>query len=399
MTKPSAQPPDSATASEALPSASAPGGQAAAGQAMAAVPFAWPFVMACSMGHATAAMLKWYGGILAGATEAAAEPPPAPDWATPNRVTLELPAMRLRDFSSGDGGPAALICAPYALHGASIADFAPGHSIAAALRSAVPRVFLTEWRSAEPAMRYFSIDSYLADLAIAVEEIGPPVDLVGLCQGGWLALVFAARFPNKVRRLVLAGAPVDVRAAESALMRTVDELPFSAFENLVRLGEGRVLGQYALKLWGSESAAKEPESVLQLPHAESAERLDELKRRFERWYAWTVDLPGTYYLEVVQWLFKDNEIAAGRFIALGRRIDLRTLRVPLYLLAAEDDEVIAPEQLFAAMRLVSTPKEHIETRTVTCGHLGLFMGAQTIAGPWREIARWLASDLDMALAS
>jgi pimeloyl-ACP methyl ester carboxylesterase len=52
-----------------------------------------------------------------------------------------------------------------------------------------------------------TIDSYLSDLNVAVDDIGPPVDLIGLCQGGWLSLVYAARFAGKVRRLVLAGAP------------------------------------------------------------------------------------------------------------------------------------------------------------------------------------------------
>jgi pimeloyl-ACP methyl ester carboxylesterase len=48
-----------------------------------------------------------------------------------------------------------------------------------------------------PGDTLLSIDSYLADLNIAVDELGPPVDLIGLCQGGWLALVYAARFPKK----------------------------------------------------------------------------------------------------------------------------------------------------------------------------------------------------------
>ena len=51
-----------------------------------------------------------------------------------------------------------------------------------------------------------------------------------------MALVYAARFPEKVRRLVLAGAPVDVRAARSQLMRAVDELP---------LGHSRFLCNWA----------------------------------------------------------------------------------------------------------------------------------------------------------
>src|SRR6516225_5281186 len=129
-------------------------------------------------------------------------------WASQNKISLELGTMCLRDFSTRNEGRATLICAPYALHGATIADFATGHSVVERLaQCGLSRLFVTEWQSATPDMRYFTIDNYLADLNVAVDEIGPPVDLIGLCQGGWLALVYAARFPNKVRRLVLVGSP------------------------------------------------------------------------------------------------------------------------------------------------------------------------------------------------
>src|SRR5258708_37959084 len=49
-------------------------------------------------------------------------------WTTSNTVALELASMRLRNFSTETGGPAALICAPYALHRAPISDFSPGHN-------------------------------------------------------------------------------------------------------------------------------------------------------------------------------------------------------------------------------------------------------------------------------
>src|SRR5262249_58186098 len=99
----------------------------------------------------------------------------------------------------------------YALHRALVADCAPGHSIVATLRSSgLERLYVADWRSAAPDMRFLSIDSYLAELNVAIDQIGPPVDLVGLCQGGWLSLLYAARFPEKVRRLVLVGAPVDL---------------------------------------------------------------------------------------------------------------------------------------------------------------------------------------------
>jgi pimeloyl-ACP methyl ester carboxylesterase len=126
--------------------------------------------------------------------------------------------VRLRDFSAAHDGIASLICAPYALHGSTIADFAAGHSLVAALRDAgLKRIFATDWRSAGPDMRFFSIDTYLADLNVLVDELGGKVDLIGLCQGGWLALIYAARFPAKVRKLVLAG-PAGAQAQHGNLM-------------------------------------------------------------------------------------------------------------------------------------------------------------------------------------
>src|SRR3974377_1885739 len=47
-------------------------------------------------------------------------------WASQNTISLELGTMCLRDFSTRSEGRARLICAPYALHGAAIADFPPG---------------------------------------------------------------------------------------------------------------------------------------------------------------------------------------------------------------------------------------------------------------------------------
>jgi poly(3-hydroxyalkanoate) synthetase len=310
-----------------------------------------------------------------------------PAWATPHRVRLELGTMQLRDFSTGAGGIATLICAPFALHGATIADFARGHSVVEALHEGgVGRIDVTDWRSAGPQMRFLSIDNYLADLNVAVDELGPPVDLVGLCQGGWMALTFAARFPSKVRRLVLAGAPVDIAAGQSNLSRMTLQVPLAAFEEFVASQDGRVLGERVLQIWGTALIADDAGRVLQLPPGDDSPRVQDMRARFDEWYDLTVDLPGAYYLQVVSWLFKENRLATGKFVALGRRIDLSAVRHPIFLLGAAADEIVAPEQLIAKANRVGTPRQHIEAATEPCGHLSLFLGAETMKRGWPRIA-------------
>jgi poly(3-hydroxybutyrate) depolymerase len=355
------------------------------------MPFLWPALAAASASAMVSAFAKELEHLTAEHTSNSTVR--EPKWTTPNRIALELPSMRLREFSADGDGPATLICAPLALHDATLTDFAPEHSLVAALQMAGLRnVFVTDWRSASPEMRFFSIDSYLADLNIVVDELGGRANLVGLCQGGWMALVYAARYPRKIHRLVLAGAPVDINAGESDLSRVAHSVPTSAFKRLVELGGGCVRGPHLLSVW--EHPPVEPEAIhglLQIPDDIASPRSSRLITLFREWYARPIDLPGTYYLQVVQWLFKDNQLATGRFAALGRTIDLSRVRCPIFLLAAHDDETVAPEQLLATRHLVGSKGRQIRKEIVACTHLGLFMGATTLLHTWPKIARWLAA--------
>ncbi|WFU68567.1 alpha/beta fold hydrolase [Bradyrhizobium sp. CB2312] len=317
-------------------------------------------------------------------------------WTTPNSVALELATMRLRDCSRTRSGQPALVCAPYALHRALIADFAPGHSVVQSLQSGgIDRVYLTDWRSATPDMRYLSIDSYLSDLNLAIDEIGAPVDLIGLCQGGWLSLLYAARFPTKVRRLVLAGAPVDL-AIDSELSRLARNAPELVYEHLVARGGGNVSGEEMLLFWSKAPSREDIAAALQKDLTD--EEGGALLARFAHWNSETLNLPGRYYLEIVNWIFRENRIAAGSFTALGRAVDLKNVRAPLFLLAGLDDDVVPASQALATANLVGTPPAFIAAASEPSDHLGLFMGARTHAHAWPRIAEWLLDDLSGVLA-
>jgi poly(3-hydroxyalkanoate) synthetase len=346
-----------------------------------------------AMKFATDAMFWWLDQ--GGAHEVPADQPELP-WTTPNSIALELPTMRLRDFSRGENGQPVLICGPYALHSTLIADFAPGHSIVERLQqSGLDRIYLTDWRSASPDMRYLAIDQYLADLNVVVDEIGAPVDLIGLCQGGWLSLVYAARFPEKVRRLVLAGAPVDL-SVDSGLARLVGSAPQAAFAGIVESGGGIVKGAHILRFW---NRASDTETVLQRTLSPENSADQELQARFLHWHDETVDLPGTYYLQVVHWIFRENRIAKGIFTALGRVVRPGDVKIPVFVLAGSDDEIVPAAQALATASRLGTPARLIERAIVPSSHLGLFLGGQTLATTWPRIAGWLQAEVAVPVAA
>jgi poly(3-hydroxyalkanoate) synthetase len=348
--------------------------------------FFWPALAAVSAGEAASSMAGYFLGFDADADYIGQEP----ERATPSRIALELRTVRLRDFTLAESGVPTLLCAPLALHGGAVADLATGHSLVAALRDGgIKRLFMVDWCSASADMRFLGIDDYLADLNVLVDEVGGLVDLVGLCQGGWLSLVYAGRFPRKVRKLVMAGTPIDIAARQSELSAVAAATPLNIFQGLVGLGDGRVIGRNVAKYWGNTVDASHIRRSLQTPAPDGSAEYARLEAVFKTWNSWTIDIPGNYYLEVIEKLYKRNELASGNFVALGQKIDLSRIGLPIYLLSGSADAVVAPEQLLAVERLVGTPPEHLRHDVAPCDHLGLFMGKETLEEYWPRIVNWL----------
>ncbi len=317
-----------------------------------------------------------------------------PRLATANRVMLDLRTMHFRDYSApGATGVPTIVDAPYAGHSAMIADYHQGQSlIETLLANGIGRVFLTDWKSATEDMKDLEIDQYLAEINVCVDDLGGRVNLVGLCQGGWMSAMYAARFPGKVASLVLAGSPIDADAGNGPVKRMAHAYPTAFYEELVAMGGGLMRGETMLRGWKS----MHPEQNYIGFHIDLYEHIDDpayLKKEetFESWYENPIDLPGRWYLQAIVQLFKENRLAKGAFVGLGQRLNLRDVTCPAYLLAGEADDVTTAEQVFNAERLLGTPKDKIAKKLVPGGHIGLFMGARNLQEAWPEIARWIAT--------
>jgi len=362
------------------------------------VPWFWPMAAAIEMEQEGLELFANNMRFIAEAEKI--EAPPLPEWATHNRVALDLDTMRLRDFTGSDpdgsdpaGRTPVLIDAPYAGHSSTIADFAAGQSLVRTLlANGLPHVLATDWKGATPAMRGYGIDTYLRDIDRAVDAIGGRVHLVGLCQGGWMSAMYACLHPGKVASLVLAGAPIDTDAGDGPIKKIAHELPFSFYEEMVAAGGGRMLGQFMLAGWKDMHPGEQffGKFIDLYEHIEDHAYIARTEQ-FERWYENPIDLPGTFYLQAIKLLFKENRFAKGEFVALGQPLSLKAVTCPLYLLAGEADDITPREQLFAAERLVGTSPATIRKKLAPGGHIGLFMGQRTLAKAWPEIARWIAA--------
>ncbi|MCL5101233.1 MAG: alpha/beta fold hydrolase [Candidatus Parvarchaeota archaeon] len=317
---------------------------------------------------------------------------PAPKWTTANKIIKNLKTLLLREFTSSETGIPTLIVAPYAGHSSVIVDFKENQSLVEALiKGGAGRVSAIDWKSATSDMKDLTIDNYLSDLNQAVNALGGKVNLVGICQGGWLSAMYAARFKNKVNSLVLAGAPIDTSAGEGAIKFYARNYPIEFFEGMVALGGGLMPGDFVLAGFKSLHAYQSyiGKFVDLYKNINDPAYLEKFET-FERWYEYTLNLPGKWYLQVITELFKENKFFNGRFVGLGKRLKLCDINCPVYLLAGESDDITPVKQVFNAEKYLGS--RNIVKNTVAGGHIGLFMGSKTIKETWPEITKWIMAN-------
>ena len=327
-----------------------------------------------------------------------------PRWAHPAPVIRQWPLARLRDYSSGGTAenPASrdqvptLVLPPQAGHDSCIVDFAPGQSQLLTLREAgLHRLFCLDWVGATEDTADCSIEDYLALLADTVELLGGRLNLVGDCQGGWLAVIYAALHPEQVNTLTIAGAPVDCHAGGSAIRDWTGLLglagrlggpgPLAPYEAMVALGGGVQRG--ANQLLGFkllEPAAEWQRELALLGHIRDPEYVAR-HVEFTNWFEWVQDVPGAFYLWIVEHLFQNNELAEGTLTISGQRVDLGRIDCPLFLIAGRTDHITPAEQVWALAERVATPAGAVHRELVDAGHLGLFMGRVPLREHWAPI--------------
>ena len=314
-----------------------------------------------------------------------------PEWSSPNTVVVDLPLARLRDFTPPEHARTevvpTLVLPPQAGHSSTIVDFSPAQSQLGAIRGAgLVRVFSMDWKGATQATKNASIQDYLAVLETAIEHIGGRVNLIGDCQGGWLAVIYAALHPEQVNTLTIAGAPIDYHCGEPLLHDWVKGLsPHGGIEfyrKVVAAGGGVLKGKYMLGGFQSLKPDQEIARQVQLLANVRDPRHVERYRAFETWFQYTQDIPGAFYLWIVEHLFANNELVRGELVIGGRRVDLAAIDAPLFLLGGAADHITPPDQVFALADHASTPPEQVVRRSTTGGHLGLFMGHEALSEHW-----------------
>ncbi|MDT8272779.1 MAG: alpha/beta fold hydrolase [Desulfomonilia bacterium] len=310
-----------------------------------------------------------------------------PEWFSSNTILYEDKAIVLRKFDTGRTGVPLLIVPPQAGHHSSIADYDQDQSLVqTCLERSESPVYAIEWKPSTPSRRDESIDDLVRQLKICVNEVGRPVFLVGLCQGGWLCAIYTALYPKDVLALTLAAAPIDFTAGGGKVQEVVQKMPFNFYRTLVALGGGTIPGEYMLMGWKIlNSYERFCSDYLNLWINVRDEGFVNRVKKFQTWYEYTQNISGKWYLQAVRKLFMRNQLIKGELMVLGKPVDLGVIDCPVAMLAGEKDDITLVPQLFNLRDHISTADEDMFQVVIPqAGHISVFMGRNSLKHSWPE---------------
>jgi polyhydroxyalkanoate depolymerase len=271
-------------------------------------------------------------------------------------------------------------------------------------------VYLTDWHNARDVPLHlgeFGLDAFVGLLVDVVAELGPDVHVMAVCQPCVPALAAVAVLAERgiePRSLTLVAGPIDGRVAPTTVNALATSHPLEWFEQrLISVvpmrfaGRGRRVYPGFLQLGGFLAMNPHRHLRSQLDRfghltAGDDERAAAIGRFYEEYLA-VMDLPGAFYLETVQRVFQEFELARGEMTFQGKVVDPGVIRrTPLLTVEAERDDMCAPGQTAAAHDLCSGLPDHFHDHHLQAGvgHYGVFSGRRWEREIYPRVSRFIA---------
>lgn len=272
-----------------------------------------------------------------------------------------------------------------------ILDLVPGQSMVEFLLRQGYDVYMIEWGRPRQEHKGLTLEDHVLDrlpecVAQVLAHSGEKeLSIIGYCVGGLLALLYAALHAQApLKNLVCMAAPVDAeglvalkawmgeRFDEESLLAQYGNVPADWVQNALR----------ALRPLGKLAGAMNLLNNVDKPDVVTS------NLRMGKWETDNIAFPGATFRQIVRDFLRGNRLVRGGWVIGGRKVNAKSIRMPLLHLLAQDDHITPYASSHPLMAIVgSRDKQEI---VVKGGHVGLVAGRGAETRMWPALDAWLA---------
>lgn len=301
---------------------------------------------------------------------------------------LVLDGISLRHYSSTSSALSRpLLVIPSIINKNYILDLLPDHSLIEFLVNQKIDVYMIDWGTkieSDPlinfeqlAMAY--IDQFVDHLRTKTNFL--KVSILGHCLGGTLGLIYASYMSHKIEILQLLTAPADFEQA-GILGQWAKNTPINL--NLFSQGFEKApawLLQTVFQL------ARPTSMVFKIQKLASKLNDHDFIRFFlalEYW-GWDVaNLGPALYRDLIQNLYRDNQLINGNYLIKNQFCDLSNIQCQISIVAVEDDHIVP---LSAQLKSYHVPNANYRIQILRGGHIGGTLGSYAQKNHWQGWAQ------------
>lgn len=310
--------------------------------------------------------------------------------ATPREAAWQADGLTLWRYAPARRrrGPPLLIS--YALvNRPEVLDLEPGRSLIGALVARGHEVWLLDWGTPAPRDPRTLDDLVTGGVAAAMDATcrlarTRRADLLGVCQGGALALAYAAQAPARLRRLVTLVTPVTFREPRHLLGDWARAADLASFVDRHGNVPGALLNAVFVALMPFRLGLQKYFALADHPDDEA--RLITFGR-MERWIFDSPDQPGTACAQFVQACYREDALWNGTFQVGGRPAPLEGIAAPVLNIYALRDHLVPAAHAAALARRL--PAGQYQSQAFDGGHIGVFTSARAGAEIAPRVAAFL----------
>ena len=269
-------------------------------------------------------------------------------------------------------------------------DLQPGRSVVETFLNAGLDIYMLDWGYPTRKDRFLNLDDHIngyIDGAVdfILEKHGlDRLNIMAICQGGTMSVIYAALHPEKVKNLVLTVTPTNFDHDAGLLnvwARSLDpDKLVASYGNI----PGDIMNLGFLLLNPARLMIDKYVGFLENIHNKD---FVENFVRMERWIFDSPDLPGEAFREFIQWMFRENRLIKNELVIGGKKVDLKNITMPVLNIYGKYDHLVPPaacDQLTS--KIGSTDKEDLCLDT---GHIGIYVSSKTQRQFGPKIIRWL----------
>lgn len=279
----------------------------------------------------------------------------------------------------------ALVNRPYMM------DLQEDRSLIRGLLASGREVYLVDWGYPDGADRFTTLSDYVNQLlAECVRQVLQArgiskLNLLGVCQGGVLSLCYSALYPEHVGNLITMVTPVDFHTPADLLSKWVRQIDVAAFVGGGNVS-GEVLNQLFLALMPFRlTQHKYVELLSQAPNPQVLKNFLQV----EQWIFDSPDQAGAAFGEFVTKFYQQNQLIRHQLEIEGRRIDLRSLQMPILNLIGKRDHLVPPAASRALGAVVGS--RDYTALELDLGHIGMYISARAQREVPTAIVDWLVT--------